>query len=213
MIICVWPDTAWRHMMVIIASVLLRLEVEPPPYIEIGWWWWWWYMVVMMIMAIAKMMTVVSLWICGDALLTRWHPPPHNIPQHPWQLCHYSGNPQGDLERGTSRRRRKCILLQSQIETERESGGEGREGLDKHVLTPFYGGLYLRADPLGLCRLPLGCPGPLYNITSTDSISLLTNCNHYPMMSHLCLTIVNFKTISTRVNFRIIEKLISAPYI
>ena len=42
-----------------------------------------------------------------------------------------------------------------QIETERE----GERGLDKHVLTPFYGGLYLRADPLGLCRLPLACPG------------------------------------------------------
>ena len=62
--------------------------------------------------------------------------------------------PPGGPGKGTARR--KCILLQAtaQIETGREGGA-----LDKHVLTPFYGGLYLRADPLGLCRLPLGRPG------------------------------------------------------
>ena len=66
-------------------------------------------------------------------------------------------------------------FVTSQIETERERGRE--RGLDKHVLTPFYGGLYLRADPLGLCRLPLGSPGQFgqsQNGFSTDSINLTT---------------------------------------
>ena len=64
--------------------------------------------------------------------------------------------PPGGPGKGDFEARRKCILLQAraQIETGREGGA-----LDKHVLTPFYGGLYLRADPLGLCRLPLGRPG------------------------------------------------------
>ena len=121
---------------------------------------WWWQ-------------KIPSIEICGDALLTRWHNPPLSPSLTVMSLPRMrQGTLKGTwVKRGT----RENVFFCGRNKLRQSARWE--KGPDKHVLTPFYGGLYLRADPLGLCRLPLDRSRPSFNGSCTDSINLTNWCH------------------------------------
>ena len=116
---------------------------------------------------------IPSIEICGDALSTRWHNPSLSPSLTVMSLPRMrQGTLKGTwVKRGT----RENVFFCGRNKLRQSARWE--KGPDKHVLTPFYGGLYLRADPLGLCRLPLERSRPSFNGSCTDSINL-TNWGH-----------------------------------
>ena len=82
----------------------------------------------MLVLLEMLMMTIASLWICGDALVTRWHNPQHPPTSTPDSYVITQGTLKGPWKGDFEEVEKMYSFATPNWETERERGGKRRAG-------------------------------------------------------------------------------------